>query len=197
MLYNVSSYLGFEALHGEISYSAFISLVILLAPSSFFCLSRRPKMLRAQFVYVQKASSRSWNRFMLICKLFCCVKQKMCLPLSSSMKLGPVYLFYLYLFQILVPLYSIPCISGDYFVFLSTVQKHNSRPDSIPIRSVLCSGLATSVGCMPPTKCAKQVRQAKSLLLCTFCIWPCFDKSDMGSNNWHDWGEESFQTKGL
>ncbi|XP_038059240.1 uncharacterized protein LOC119730426 [Patiria miniata] len=41
-----------------------------------------------------------------------------------------------------------------------SVQKHNSKPDAIPIRSVLCSGLATSVGCMPPKKCAKQMKNA-------------------------------------
>ncbi|XP_072018804.1 uncharacterized protein [Amphiura filiformis] len=40
------------------------------------------------------------------------------------------------------------------------VQKHNSQPGCIPIRSVLCPGLATSVGCMPPKKCAKQMKYA-------------------------------------
>nr|XP_054752868.1 uncharacterized protein LOC129258656 [Lytechinus pictus] len=43
------------------------------------------------------------------------------------------------------------------------VQKHNansSKTGLLPISSVLCPGLATNVGMMPPKKCAKQMKCA-------------------------------------
>jgi O-acetyl-ADP-ribose deacetylase (regulator of RNase III) len=42
---------------------------------------------------------------------------------------------------------------------LLAVQAHN-RTDAAPIRSLLCHGLATAVGAMPPDRCARQMHAA-------------------------------------
>ncbi len=43
---------------------------------------------------------------------------------------------------------------------IRAVQRHNSAGVEAPITTVVCSGLGTGVGVMPPSRCAKQMRRA-------------------------------------
>lgn len=43
---------------------------------------------------------------------------------------------------------------------LLSIHKHNESDTQAPIRSLLCPGLGTGVGAMPPRRCAAQMRRA-------------------------------------
>ncbi|XP_013415475.1 probable ADP-ribose 1''-phosphate phosphatase YML087W [Lingula anatina] len=68
------------------------------------------------------------------------------------------------------------------------VKKHNAVPANEPIRSVLCPGLGTAVGRMPPERCAFQMCRAfevyelgmhKNVLNPTHLEYPCADHETM------------------
>lgn len=55
-------------------------------------------------------------------------------------------------------------------IFMSIlVEKHNNTPGNEPIRSVLCPGLGTAVGRMPPERCAYQVNFKLLAVYQEFC----------------------------
>lgn len=54
---------------------------------------------------------------------------------------------------------------------LREVLRHNASDDGAKIRSILCPGLATAIGRMPPDRCAKQMALAHAVVL-RGASWP-------------------------
>lgn len=57
---------------------------------------------------------------------------------------------------------SVETTANAYLAFraiLRAIREHNGTHES-PIRSLVCTGLGTGVGCIPPKRCAKQMRYA-------------------------------------
>ena len=70
------------------------------------------------------------------------------------------------------PTMRVPCdVSETANAFLAfraallSVLEHNAQEDSMPIKSILCPGLATSIGRMPVERCARQMRAAWDAVL--------------------------------
>lgn len=70
------------------------------------------------------------------------------------------------------PTMRVPCdVSGTANAFLAfraaliAVLEHNAQKGNTPINSILCPGLATSIGQMPVERCARQMRAAWDAVL--------------------------------